>query len=45
MIIYFIYLMNQGNSLASQWLGICSLIVKGLGSTSGWGTKIPQDMQ
>ena len=33
-----------GNSLAIQWLGLCTLISKGLGSIPGQGTKIPQAM-
>ena len=32
----------RGNSPAVQWLGYRVLIAEGLGSTPGWGTKIPQ---
>ena len=32
----------RGNSPAVQWLGYHSLTAEGLGSTPGWGTKIPQ---
>ena len=31
-----------GNSLAVQWLGLYSFTAKGLSSTFGQGTKIPQ---
>ena len=31
-----------GNFLVVQWLGLCTLIAKGLVSTPGWGTKILQ---
>ena len=30
------------NSLAVQWLGLYTLTGLGLGSITGWGTKIPQ---
>ena len=32
----------RGNSLTVQWLGLCALIAKGLGSIPGQGTKISQ---
>ena len=31
-----------GNSLAVQWLGLCTLIAKGPGSIPDGGTKIPE---
>ena len=31
-----------GNSLAVQWLGLCTFTTKGPGSIPVWGTKIPQ---
>ena len=34
--------MYLGNSLAVQWLGLCTFIAKGTGSIPGQGTKIPQ---
>ena len=34
--------MNQANSLAVQWLGLCASTAGGLGSIPGWGTKILQ---
>ena len=34
----------MGNSLAIQWLGHSTFTSEGLGSISGWGTKIPQAM-
>ena len=33
------------NSLVVQWLGLCALTAKGLGSISSQGTKIPQTAQ
>ena len=30
------------NSLVLQWLGFCTFIAEGIGSTPGQGTKIPQ---
>ena len=33
---------KRGNSLVVQWLGLCAFTAKGLGSISGWGTKILQ---
>ena len=30
-----------GNSLAVQWLGLCTLTAEDPGSTPAWGTKIP----
>ena len=35
----------QGNSLAIQWLRLCTLTAEGLGSIPGQGTKIPQAMR
>ena len=32
----------RGNSLVVQWLGLGAFTAEGLGSTPGWGTKIPQ---
>ena len=34
-----------GNSLAIQWLGLCTFINEGASSIPGWGTKIPQTAQ
>ena len=34
-----------GNSLVIQWLRLCAFIAKGIGSTPGWGAKIPQAAQ
>ena len=34
----------MGNCLAIQWLGLSTYTSEGLGSISGWGTKIPQTM-
>ena len=34
-----------GNSLVVQWLGLCAVTVKGLGSNPGGGTTIPQAVQ
>ena len=31
----------MGNSLAVQWLGLCTFTADGVGSIPGWGTKIP----
>ena len=31
-----------GNSLAVQWLGLHTFTIEGVGSISGWGTKVPQ---
>ena len=36
--------MDLGNSLVVQWLGLCTLTAKGIGSVPCWGTKIPQAM-
>ena len=37
---------SEGNfPVVVQWLGLHSLTVKGPGSVSGWGTKIPQAAQ
>ena len=33
---------GRGNSLAVQWLGLCTFTAKGLGSILGRGTKILQ---
>ena len=33
------------NSLADQWLGLCTLIAQGLDSIAGQGTKIPHAVQ
>ena len=33
-----------GNSLAVQWLELCTFTAKGLSSTPGQGTKILQDV-
>jgi len=33
------------NSLAVQWLGLCTFIARALGSNPGWGTKIPQALK
>ena len=33
-----------GNSLAVQWLGLCTFTAKGTGSIPGWRTKILQAM-
>ena len=30
-----------GNSLAVQWLGLCTSTAGGPGSIPGWGAKIP----
>ena len=35
----------RGNSLVVQWLGLCAFTAEGLGSVSGWGTKILQAVQ
>ena len=35
---------SPGNSLAAEWLGLCTLTVQGLGSIPSRGTKIPQVM-
>ena len=35
-------MVHAGNSLVLQWLGLCALTPKSLGSVSGQGTKIPQ---
>ena len=35
----------MGDSLASQWLGLCAFTAKGLGSIPGQGAKIPQVTQ
>ena len=35
----------MGNTLAVQWLGLLALTVRGPGSLSGRGTKIPQAVQ
>ena len=32
---------QKGIPLVIQWLGLCALTAKGLGSISAWGTKIP----
>ena len=32
----------SGNSLAVQWLGLCTFTAEGTGSIPGRGTKIPQ---
>ena len=34
-----------GNSLAVQWLGLCTFTAEVPGSTPGWGTNIPQAVQ
>ena len=34
--------MWEGNSLAVQWLGLCTLTAEGPVSIPGQGTKIPQ---
>ena len=34
-----------GNSLAVQWLGLCTFTAEGLGSIPGQGTKILQAVQ
>ena len=33
---------EQENSLAVQWLGLCAFIDEDLGLIPGWGTKIPR---
>ena len=33
------------NSLAVQWLGLCTSITGGPGLITGWETKIPQAMR
>ena len=33
------------NSLAVQWLGLCTFIARALGSIPGWGTKIPHALK
>lgn len=35
-------ILTPGNSLAVQGLGLSDFTAGGLGSTPGWGTKIPQ---
>ena len=35
-------IIKQRNSLAVQWLGLCSSTAGDLGSIPGWGTKILQ---
>ena len=35
-------ILTPGNSLAVQGLGFSAFTAGGLGSTAGWGTKIPQ---
>ena len=35
---------EQENSLAVQWLGLCAFIDENLGLIPGWGTKIPRAM-
>ena len=35
---------EQENSLAVQWLGLCAFIAENLGLIPGWGTKIPRAM-
>ena len=37
--------MSSGNSLAVQWLGLCTFTAEGTGSTPGQRTKIPQATQ
>ena len=34
---------RDGNSLAAQWLGLCTFTAMGPGSIPGQGTEIPQD--
>ena len=34
-------LKSPGNSLAVQWLGLCTFTAEGPGSIPGWETKIP----
>ena len=34
-----------GNSLAIQWLGLCTFINEGASSIPGWGTKVLQTAQ
>ena len=36
---------SVGNSLAVQWLGLCTFTAEGTGSIPGRGTKIPQAAQ
>ena len=36
---------TNGNSLANQWLGLCTFINEGSGSIPSWGTKILQIAQ
>ena len=36
--------MDFWNSLAGQWLALCTFSAEGLGSIPGQGTKIPQDV-
>ena len=31
---------GRGNSLESQWLGLCTSTAGGMGSIPSWGTKI-----
>ena len=38
-------MVKGGNSLAVQWLGLCTFTAEGPGSISGWRTKIPQAVQ
>ena len=38
-------IINEGNSLAVQWLGLCALTAKDWGSIPVQGTKIPQSVQ
>ena len=32
---------ESGNSLAAQWLGLCTSTTKAVGSIPGQGTKVP----
>ena len=41
----FLKKLKMGNSLAVQWLGLCSFTVEATGSIPGRGTKIPQAVQ
>lgn len=39
-LLFFIFLIDFGNFLVVQWLGLCAFTAQSLGSVSGLGTKI-----
>ena len=38
-------IVSAGDFLVVQWLGLLASTLEGMGTVSGWGTKIPQTMQ